>query len=443
MSDTRWTNRRMSRRRFLKTAGLTGLGAASVGLLPRPVRAQAPAVARGAKLAILQGTYFIAPAQDLYKRQAQEFAQAAGATVTTDFLNWPDLQPKIAAAVQAGGVDIVELWPSWNWLYRDHLVDVTDLAEEVGKRGGGYQAYVLNSARVAGRYLGIPSGQSNASMAYRISMFKEAGVANADDGRKIDMTWEQYFAVAKTLKAKGKPFGQGLGHSTGDPPGFCYPYMWSTGAMEVDKDQKNILFNKPEFVEGMKRFIQAWKDGYDETGTSWDDSNNNRAYLSSQISSTFNGSSIYFAAKKDKPDIAQDTHHMLIPKGTAGRFYLLGSRTFAILKNSKNVEAAKEFLKWWFAETYDEWWRLQEGYHLPHVVKYDTDPMWEKDVKMAPFKEQPKYGRDQGYAGPSNEKASLAWSKYIVVDTFARAVQSSDAAGAIKWGADQLQRIYG
>jgi multiple sugar transport system substrate-binding protein len=443
MSDTRWTNRRVSRRRFLKTAGLTGLGAASVGLGPRPVRAQAPTGARGAKLAILQGTYFIAPAQDLYKRQAQEFAQAAGATITTDFLNWPDLQPKIAAAVQAGGVDIVELWPSWNWLYRDHLVDVTDLAEEVGKRGGGYQAYVLNSARVAGRYLGIPSGQSNASMAYRISMFKEAGVANADDGRKIDMTWEQYFAVAKTLKTKGKPFGQALGHSTGDPPGFCYPYMWSTGAMEVDKDQKNILFNKPEFVEGMKRFIQAWKDGYDETGTSWDDSNNNRAYLSGQISSTFNGSSIYFAAKKDKPDIAQDTHHMLIPKGTAGRFYLLGSRTFAILKNSKNVEAAKEFLKWWFAEKYDEWWRLQEGYHLPHVVKYDTDPMWEKDVKMAPFREQPKYGRDQGYAGPSNEKASLAWSKYIVVDTFARAVQSSDAAGAIKWGADQLQRIYG
>ena len=87
MSDTRWTNRRVSRRRFLKTAGLTGLGAATVGLAPRPVRAQAPAVARGAKLAILQGTYFIAPAQDLYKRQAQEFAQAAGATVTTDFLN--------------------------------------------------------------------------------------------------------------------------------------------------------------------------------------------------------------------------------------------------------------------------------------------------------------------------------------------------------------------
>jgi multiple sugar transport system substrate-binding protein len=433
----------VSRRRFLERAGLAGIAVATMGSLPRQAFGQAPAFLKGARLAILQGTYFIAPAQDLYKREAQEWAKAVGATVTTDFLNWPDLQPKIAAAVQAGGVDIVELWPSWNWLYRDSLVDLTELAEEVGRKGGGYQAYVLNSARVSGRYLGIPSGQSNGSMAYRISSFKEAGVAGAEDGRKLDMTWEQYFALAKPLKAKGRPFGQALGHSTGDPPSFCYPYVWSHGAMEVDRDGKTVLFNKPEFVDAMKRFIQAWKDGYDETGTSWDDSNNNRAYLSGQISSTFNGSSIYFAAKKDKPDIAQDTHHMLIPKGPAGRFYWLGSRTFAILKSSKQVDAAKEYLRWWFGEKYDEWWRLQEGYHLPHVVKYDTDALWEKDPKMAPFKDQPKYGRDLGYAGPPNEKASLAYSKYIVVDTFARAVQGGSAEAAVKWGADQLQRIYG
>ena len=32
------------------------------------------------------------------------------------------------------------------------------MAEEVGKRGGGYETYVLNSCKVKGRYLGIPSG---------------------------------------------------------------------------------------------------------------------------------------------------------------------------------------------------------------------------------------------------------------------------------------------
>jgi multiple sugar transport system substrate-binding protein len=431
---------RMNRRSFLKTVAV-GTGAAA--LVPRVTLAAAPAAVKGAKISVLQATYFIGPAQELFKKQCEEFAKVAGVTVTPDFLNWPDLQPKIAAAVQAGGIDCVDLWPGWNFLYRGNLVDLTKEAEDFGKRGGGFEPYVLNSGKVDGRWLGIPNGYSNASMAYRISLFKEAGVANAEDGNKLDFTWDQYFAVAKACKAKGKPFGQALGHSTGDPPGFCYPYMWSHGAMELSKDRKSIAFNAPAFVDGMKKFIQAWKDGYDETGTSWDDSNNNRAYLSGQISSTFNGSSIYFAAKKNNPEIASDTHHMLIPKGPAGRFYWLETRTWAILKSSKNVEASKEFLKWWFQdEQYLPWWRLQEGYHLQPVKRLANDPMWAQDAKMTPFKEQPKYGLNTGYAGPPNEKAALAWSKYIVVDTFAKAVQSGDAKAAIEWGAEQLKRTY-
>jgi multiple sugar transport system substrate-binding protein len=434
-------HRPVSRRTVLKAGAAAGLGLTSLGTL----YGQAPAQIKGTKLSILQGTYFIAPGQDLYKNQAAEWGKANGVEVSTDFLNWPDLQPKIAAGVQAGGTDIVELWPGQNFLYKDSLVDMTPEAEEFGKRGGGFEEYVKNSAPVNGRYLGVPHGQSNASMAYRISWFKEAGVAHAEDGSKVDLTWDEYFAVAKKLKSgKNKPFGQALGHSLGDPPGYVYPYMWANGAMEVDKAQKNILFNKPEFVEAMRKFIQAWKDGYDETGTSWDDSNNNRAYLSEQISSTYNGSSIYFAAKKDKPDIAQDTHHMLIPKGPSGRFYWLGTRTFAILKNSKNIAGAKEFLKWWFQDKqFGDWWRIQEGYMLQPVVKYYNDPTWTKDPKMLPFREQPKYGRDLGYAGPPDEKASLAASKYVIVDTFARAVQSGDAKAAVEWGADQLKRTYG
>ena len=434
---------KLSRREFLKV-GAAGVGVAALGSLPNKVFGQAPAAIKGTKLTILQGTYFIAPGQDLYKKQAAEWGQANGVEVSADFLNWPDLQPKIAAGIQAGGVDIVELWPSWNHLYKDNLVDMTPEAEEFGKRGGGFEKFVLNSAPVNGRYLGIPHGMSNASMAYRINLFKEVGVPNAEDGNKVDLTWDQYHEFGKKCKAKGMPFGQALGHSTGDPPGFVYPYMWAHGAMEIDKDGKSIQFNKPEFVDGMKKFIQYWKDAYDTTGTSWDDSNNNRAYLSEQISATYNGSSIYFSARKDKPELAKDTHHMLIPKGPAGRFYWLGSRTFAILKNSKNIAGAKEFLKWWFQDKqYGDWWRLQEGYMLQAVVKYYNDPVWTKDPKLLPFREQPKYGVDVGWPGPPNEKASLAWSKYIVVDTFAKAVQSGDAKASIEWGAEQLKRAYG
>jgi len=181
---------KLSRREFLKV-GAAGVGVAALGSMPQQVFGAAPAIKKGTKLTILQGTYFIAPGQDLYKKQAAEWGQVNGVEVSADFLNWPDLQPKIAAAIQAGGVDIVELWPSWNYLYRNNLVDMTKEAEEVGKRGGGFEKYVLNSAKMGNRWLGIPHGMSNASMAYRISWFKEAGVANAEDSAKVDLTSEQ------------------------------------------------------------------------------------------------------------------------------------------------------------------------------------------------------------------------------------------------------------
>jgi len=75
-------------------------------------------------------------------------------------------------------------------------------------------------------------------MNYRISLFKEAGCPNAEDGNKVDLTWDEYHAIAKKLKAKGKPFGQALGHSTGSP-GFCYPYMWPTGHGALQRREVN------------------------------------------------------------------------------------------------------------------------------------------------------------------------------------------------------------
>ncbi|MER3485675.1 MAG: hypothetical protein C4345_06645, partial [Chloroflexota bacterium] len=141
----------------------------------------------------------------------------------------------------------------------------------------------------------MPTGTSTSAFAYRVSYFQQVGAT------EFPKTWEELFEVGKKLKAMGKPLGQALGHSTGDPPSFAYPYMWCYGAMEVEEDGKTVAFNRPEFVDGMKRFIQAWKDCYDETGLSWDDATNNRAYLAGQIAWTFNGSSIYIAAQKDAP----------------------------------------------------------------------------------------------------------------------------------------------
>ncbi|RPI07420.1 MAG: twin-arginine translocation signal domain-containing protein, partial [Zetaproteobacteria bacterium] len=52
--------RKLSRRDFLKV-GAAGVGVAALGSMPNQVFGAAPAVIKGTKLTILQGTYFIAP----------------------------------------------------------------------------------------------------------------------------------------------------------------------------------------------------------------------------------------------------------------------------------------------------------------------------------------------------------------------------------------------
>ncbi len=399
----------------------------------------APAVLKGTTLAFLGGTYFVPAAQVLFKNQLNEWGKANGVTVSADFLNWPDLQAKIAAAIQSGsGGDVFHLWPGWASLYADNMLDMTDVADSVDKAEGGYYEWATKGIKTGGKYLSLPTGTTNAAINYRVSYLKQAGAEKFPD------TWEELFAVGKKLKAMGKPIGQSLGHSTGDPVGFVYPYMWSYGAMEVEPDGKTVAFNKPEFVDAMKRFIQAWKDCYDETGLQWDDAANNRAFLSDQISICYNGSSIYEAAKKDAPKIAEDMDHADQPKGPAGRFYQLGGHSFGILKSSKNTAGAKDFLKWWTDKArFDPWIHAQGVYQLPPAKRWANDPMWSSDPKYAAFGREVQFGRNIGYAGDLNQKAALANSKYIIVDTFSKAVTSGDAAGAIKWGEEQLKQIYG
>ena len=244
------------------------------------------------KLNILAGSYFV-PEGRTSSSRGTDWGSQNGVDVTTDFINWPDIQPSSAAVEGGSGPDIVEMREAWQYLYYEQWSDQRPRHE--GRRcSGGYYDWVKNTARVDGNYYRVPVGTSASAFAYRISYFEQAGVADA--ANNFPKTWEELFAVGKNLKAMGKPLGQALGHSTGDPPSFAYPYMWSYGAMEVEEDGKTVAFNKPEFVEGMNTFIQAWKDAYDETGLSWDDGANNRAFLSDQISGTFNGSSVYIAA---------------------------------------------------------------------------------------------------------------------------------------------------
>ena len=117
-----------------------------------------------------------------------------------------------------------------------------------------------------------------------------------------------------------------VGHSGAGKTSLAEALLHRAGAisrMGRVEDGTTVAFDTELFREGMELFIQGWADAFDETGLGWDDSTNNSAYLSDQISATQNGTSIYIAAADEEsenyqPEIAEDTYHALLPAGPAG-----------------------------------------------------------------------------------------------------------------------------
>lgn len=443
---------KLSRRSILRRASALGLSTAAAGSVlsaagktaPRNVF---PAVLQGSSLNILASTAFVPAAQDYFAEQAQTFGEENGVDVTVDFINWPDLQPRTTSAVQAGaGPDIIEMWDTIPYLFSESLVDMSDIVEGLEEVQGGYFDWVTNTASVDGTWLSIPHGTSSVAYAYRKSWFEEAGVEDPENN--FPGTWEELFDVGRRLKENGHPLGQALGQSLGDPPGFCYPYMWSYGAMEVEEDGETVAFDTELFREGLELFVQAWPEAFDETGLGWDDSTNNSAYLAGQISATINGSSIYLAAvdpegDNSNPELAEDTFHAPMPAGPEGQFAALGSRSMGVMNYSENQDVAKAFLEWWFQEEqYLSWIRVYEGYIIPPGPAFLEDEAFTADPKLVEYVNIVNIGRNKGYAGPANLKSAQASAQYIVVNTFADAVQSGDVGAAIENGARALERIY-
>jgi len=440
---------RIDRRRVLQLSGMGAAAAATGGLAGILASGRAPAYAQTATVHWLRWADFV-PASDVLLKGpiTQECQKDLGIKLTVETINANDIQARITSAIQSGaGPDIFNVLQNWPQLYGQSCVDVSELAEEIGKGQGGYYDICKVVATMAGKWIGVPYSVGGGLVAYRKSWLAEAGAANG-----FPKTWDEYRAVGKKLKAAGRPYGQTAGHTFGDAPGWWYPYLWSWGGKEVEADGKTVALDSKETLESVKFAVPLWKETMDEGGLSWDDTNNNRAFLSGTISATNNGASIYIEAKK-KPDNYQtekgeqmfkDILHADIPGGAGGTFNEPGPFTNLVMKYSKNQDAAKKFIAWMSSKNvFDKWFTSQQGYTAGATKMWEDHAVWNLDPVLAPFKKIPVTGRMAGFAGPPNQKAAEVRTKYIIVDMYAKAIQGMSAEEAVKWAHGELVKIYG
>jgi ABC-type glycerol-3-phosphate transport system substrate-binding protein len=439
----------LHRRRILQLSGAGAAAAATGGLAGILASGRAPAYGQTTAVHWLRWADFVPSSDAVLKGQITDQCQKdLGIKLTVETINANDIQARITSAVQAQtGPDIIMGISNWPQLYYKSLADVSDLADQVGKAGGGYYDVYKTVCIIDGKWIALPWAVGGGLVAYRKSWLAEVGF----DG-KFPNNWDDYRTAGQKLKKAGHPYGQTAGHTFGDAPGWWYPYLWSWGGKEVEADGKTVAINSKETIESVKFAVALWKETMDEGGLAWDDTSNNRAFLSGSISATNNGASIYLEAKK-KPDsyltdkgepMFKDILHASIPAGKGGVFNEPGPFTSMLMGYSKNQDAAKKFLAWMHTKpVFEQWFTSQQGYTAGATVDYEDDPVWKVDPVLEPFKRIPKTGRMVGYAGPPNQKAAEVRTKYIIVDMYAKAIQGMAAEESVKLASDELVKIYG
>src|SRR6266446_1694405 len=437
---------RVDRRTFIKTAGVA---AAAMGGIEGILAARrAPAFAQGTKLHWVRWVDFIPESDVELKRQMPEASKALGAEVTLETINANDLQPRITAAIQSGaGADIFNFQYNWAHLYQNAVVDVSDVAGDIGKAEGGFYEIYPPSCQVGGKWLAVPHSIVGNAVSYRKSWLKEAGAS------QYPKTWEEAHKLFTGLKKKGKPYGQTLGHTFGDAPTFTYTMLWAFGGAETDKSGKKVVLDSKGALDSVKFMQSFWKDCCDEGGLAWDDTNNNRAFHAGEISATLNGASIYIVAKRQKDKIKDEKgeplfsdieHAAPMPKGPGGQFALYVPFQHSVMKYSKNPKLAKDFLKWLHQDAnYGKWFEINEGYSVGAAKKWEEHPMWGRvDKPLQVFRQAARLTRAFGHPGPATAKATEAYTKYVIVDMYAKAVQGMKAEDAVKWAEAELKKIY-
>jgi len=442
---------KFDRRSLLKGSAAAG-GVATIGSMAdllgyaRAWAASSPfKPEKGAKLQLTRWKRFVQSEDDAFRAIVKSFGAATGCEVTVVNEGLDDIQPKASVAANTGqGADMFWGIYSFPHLFPSKALDITDVCTYLGKKYGGWVDAAVVYGKSGDKRICLPDGIVANYINFRQSSIEKAGF------KEVPQDLPGFLELMKAMKAKGTPGGMALGHASGDGNAWTHWLLWAHGGKLIDKNDK-VAIDSPETRAALaycKKLYEAFAPGT----ISWNDSFNNKAFLSGQIHLTNNGISIYAAAQANAKkgdakaaEVAKDMNHAYYPVGPVGHptefqavFPVMG------MNYTKYPNAVKAFFAYWMeANQYNMWIKGSVGY-ITHTLKaYDANPVWEEDPKRRVFRDAGSRTLPFGYPGSIGEKAASALADFIVVDMFANHASGRVSADdAIKQAARQAQRIY-
>ena len=177
--------------------------------------------------------------------------------------------------------------------------------------------------------------------------------------------------------------------------GLHLPYLWSWGGKEVEADGKTVALNSKETIESVKFMQGFWKEACDEGGLAWDDTSNNRAFLSRTICGHPQRRLDLYRTQR-KPDqyqtekgtpMTSDILHAPLPKGPAGQFGLPSAavqHADGIFEEPEGGQGVPPLgpHRGHLRASGSPRSRATHGVH----AKWESDKLWDDDPVMLPFR---------------------------------------------------------
>jgi multiple sugar transport system substrate-binding protein len=259
----------------------------------------------------------------------------------------------------------------------------------------------------------------------------------------LPKTWEELYQAGKILKQSGHPIGIQISHAT-DANAAWNSLLWCYGAKVFEEDSQTIVINSPKTEEALDFAKRLYSDCMTNEVLSWDDAGNNRFFLSGRGSWILNPVSVYWAAKDKNMPITEHIGHHPSLSGPVGRHGTGFNHGLGIWKFSKNIDLAKEFLKFFYREDiYASWLAAAKGFCMSPFKKFEDHPIWKTDPNLTLLPQEAPLVHFPGWPGKPTRFAGAVENQYIIPDMFAKVVNGESYKSAMGWAENQIKKIMG
>jgi len=376
------------------------------GMLAQPYVARA--AAKTAEVWWPQG--FIPEEDAALKKVVADYEKASGNSIELTIAPFAPQRQKIVAALTSGVVpDLFRNTPdeivglhAWD----DKLVDVSDVVEtqkEEFAETALLNTYCYNSVTKRRSFYGVPDIAAVLPNHVWRSLVEKAGYKIED----IPKTWDAYYDffkdVQKGLRSKGarNVYGLGLQVTTnGNDPNFLFNYLLiAYGGQDIITRDGKLHLDDPQVKEAAIKALSypatAYKEGFvPPSALNWNDADDNNAFHAKTIVMDLDGtiSTEVAVLSQGKKEDYDDILTMGLPLSNDGKLVpsYAASACSLIPKGAKNVEVAKDFLKYLIQpQVINE--RLKTGLgrsipSMPSIVK--NDHWWFEDPHRAAYATQ-------------------------------------------------------